>query len=380
VACDARAGDAMKRAAWLVLVAACSSPSHERAAGKGSANAKVAPADAQLVAHAQLPWKPLEIDHQPVVELRPQAHLSKLGVTTKFDWIGGTATTTQGSYALKWKLDSFEATPGRGRGSLPDGTWLTDIHSEGDKFVLSLGTGSHFDAFETDDEPIEVIAQYGETKTRVLVFREGVRWRFAHASNAQPKWTIDELPIKGANVASAVDPFFMGLVLAWNEGDQGVWMHVPLDTTKLPAIEKLDGKITSTCPSDQLWITTDKGTLRRLPVPDARSPGDAPTIVACNHDAAIVRLADGTAKRCAYTCSAVTLPEGEPTVQALIGEDLVAVEQRDNILAITRHGKRTEYDQGGVIQRMQLVDFDGTPVLVAFGRQGLDPTRWTVIP
>jgi hypothetical protein len=29
---------------------------------------------------------------------------------------------------------------------------------------------------------------------------------------------------------------------------------------------------------------------------------------------------------------------------------------------------------------MQLIDFDGTPVLVAFGREGLDPTRWTVIP
>jgi hypothetical protein len=33
-----------------------------------------------------------------------------------------------------------------------------------------------------------------------------------------------------------------------------------------------------------------------------------------------------------------------------------------------------------VIQRMQLLDFGGTPVLVAYGREGLDPTRFVVIP
>lgn len=366
----------MKRA-WLVILAACSSRDHAVTKGSASANAP------SPVVHAQLAWKPLEIDHQPVVELRPQPRM----VDGTWGWIGGTATTSKGSYDLIWKLDKLEATPGRGRRSLPDGTWLTDVQSEGDKYVLSLGTsdasGFHFDAFETDDEPIEVIAQFGETTWRVLVFREGVRWRFAHTASDRPRWKIDELPIQGANVASAVDPSGNDLALAWNAGDQGVWMHFKDESAaapKLPPVEKLAGAITSTCANGMLWVTTNKNTLQRLSYGAVLSPGPSPTIVACNGDAAIVKTADGGAQLCSFECKPTTVPAGEPTVQALIGDDLVMIEQRDDLLAITRHGKRTEYDQGGVIQRMQLIDFDGTPVLVAFGRESLDPTRWTVIP
>jgi hypothetical protein len=93
-----------------------------------------------------------------------------------------------------------------------------------------------------------------------------------------------------------------------------------------------------------------------------------------------VKLADGSAQLCSSSCEAATIPKAEPAVQTLIGKDLVIVEQAGDTLAITRNGKRTEYDAGGVIQRMQLVDFDGTPVLVAYGRESLDPSRWTVVP
>jgi len=299
--------------------------------------------------------------------------------------MGGRATTEDGEYSLFWKLDKLETVPSRGRRSLPNGTWLTDVESQGDKFVLSLGTsdaqGYHFSTFETADEPIEVIGQIGESRNRVLVFREGERWRVARSTDEGAHWRTDVLPMKGAHVASAVDHGGLEITLAWDDGDTGRWMHLRDESAgeRKLSTEPLASKITSTCASDWLWVTTGQNTLQRLPYGELRSL-ESPSIVACNANHALVKLGDGSTQLCAFECKPATIPPGEPVVQALIGEDLVMIEQSGDTLAITRGGKRTEYDAGGVVQRMQIIDFDGTPVLVAYGREGLDPTRWAVIP
>jgi hypothetical protein len=368
----------MSRVLCLLVLAACSSRERTQAhAGSGSASAApVAPAKPAL------PWKPFEIEKQPVVQLEAVPKLSD----GKLVYMGGRALTATGSYSVIWTLDKLEAFPGRGRRSLPDGTWLTFVESQGEKFVLSLGTsdaqGEHFRTFETADEPIEVIAQIGESRFEVLVFREGERWRVARSTDQGAHWKTDVLPMKGANVASAVDPSGIDVALAWNDGAEGKWMHLRGESAEkrtLP-VEKLAGKITSTCANDYLWVATDKNTVQRLPYGQAQTFSSAPSIVACNGTYALVKLADGSAQLCSSSCEAATIPKAEPAVQTLIGKDLVIVEQAGDTLAITRNGKRTEYDAGGVIQRMQLVDFDGTPVLVAYGRESLDPSRWTVVP
>jgi len=252
--------------------------------------------------------------------------------------------------------------------------------------VLSIGTsdaqGEHFQTFETADEPIEVIAQIGESRFEVLVFREGERWRIARSTDEGKHWSSDVLPMKGAGVATAVDSAGLEVALAWNDGTQGKWLHVRQESAekrKLP-IESLAGKITNTCSSESLWVATDKNTLQRLPYGVVQTFASVPSIVACNGENALVKLADGSAQLCSFECKPATIPAGEPTVQALIDHDLVMVEQFGDALAITRNGKRNEYAAEGVIQRMQLIDFNGTPVLVAYGRNDIDPTRFAILP
>ncbi|HUS29084.1 MAG TPA: hypothetical protein VMZ53_11255 [Kofleriaceae bacterium] len=365
---------------WVCLLALAACSSREHAAPKQQGSAAVAK-DA-VPARAQLPWKPLEIEGQPVLDVKPMPNTSD-GV---FVYMGGQAFTAGGMYSLFWKLDKLDAVPARGRRSLPNGSWLTYVESQGEKFVLSLGTsdaqGEHFRTFETADEPIEVVAQIGELRFRVLVFREGDHWRIARSTDEGEHWSTDVLPMKGANVASAVDHGGIDLALTWNDGDKGKAIHLRAEDAekRKVSVDALPGKITSTCGGEVLWVTTDKNTLQSLPRGAQATFRSAPMIVACNADYAIVKLADGSAQMCSFECSPTTLPKGEASVQALIGKDLVIVEQVGDTLAITRNNKRTEYDAAGVIQRLQLIDFDGTPVLVAYGRSELDPTRWAVLP
>jgi hypothetical protein len=360
----------------LWLLAACSS--RERATpAKGSA----APSKA-AVARAALDWQPLEIEGQPVQQL----HAVPSRSDGKLVYMGGTAITASGTYDLFWKLDKLSAVPGVGRRSLPHGSWLTHVESQGEKFVLMLGTsdaaGTHLSTFHTADEPIEVIAQVGELRFRVLVFREGERWRIARSTDEGAHWKTDTLPMKGAGVASAVDPEGREVALAWNDGENGRWLQIRDESAEARKLEgkPLPGTMTNNCSSDYLWVATTKNTVQRLPYGEVHAFDSAPTIVACNADNVLVKLADGSAKLCSFECKPAKIPAGEPSVQALFDEDLVMVEQRDGGLAITRKGVRTEYDEGGVIQRMQLLDFDRTPVLVAYGREGLDPTRFAIIP
>ncbi|HTL38154.1 MAG TPA: hypothetical protein VL326_33725 [Kofleriaceae bacterium] len=361
---------------------ACSSRERAAATKEGSGHVSSHRDAAPKVERAKLPWQPLAIDGKPVLQVWPVP----LRSDGTFVDMGGRATTEDGEYSLFWKLDKLDAIASRGRRSLPNGFWLTDVESQGEKFVLSLGTsdaqGYHFSTFETADEPIEVVAQIGELRFRVLLFREGERWRIARSTDEGVHWRTDVLPMKGANVASAVGSDGIDVALAWNEGEQGRWLHLRDDSAEKRKLvtETLPGKITSTCSNEVLWVATSKNTLQPLPNGEPHTFASAPTIIGCNVHNALVKLADGSAQLCGFECKPATLPSGEPTVQALIEDDLVAVEQNGDTLAITKAGKRTEYDAGGVVQRMQLIDFNGTPVLVAYGREGLDPTRWAVIP
>jgi hypothetical protein len=337
----------------FAVIAACSSREGAPAKERSGGSAQPKPTDVQ---RAQLPWKPLEIEGQPVQQL----HAVPKRTAGKFVFMGGTAMTATGTYDLLWKLDKLSAVPGVG---------------------TSDAAGGFLRTFETAEEPIEVIAQIGELQYRALVFRTGERWRLARSQDEGEHWTTEVLPMKGANVASAVDSQGVDIVLAWNDGEDGRWMHIRdfAEKRKVPG-EAVGGKLTSTCSNERLWVATDRNKLTRLPYGELHTFSSAPSIIACSPDHALVQLADGSAQLCSRTCKPWTVAKAEPTVQALIGEELVAVEQRGQVLVIIRNETRTEYDAGGVIQRMQLLDFDGTPVLVAYGREGLDPTRFAIIP
>jgi hypothetical protein len=374
-----------ERGTWclaVLVLAACSSSPAPPAPPEPSPPGPSQPAP-RNDALPTLALQPLVIDDAPVLELVVTGVDMSDAVDPSapriFTFARGEARTHAGRYDILWQRDKLVGFPvaGSGMRANPRGSWRAEAVEEGGLYALRFDGGDGARVVARSADPLRVVAASESGRFRLVVFSEGDRLRLARATDDYAvRWRVNDLPAP-ATARALTDPDGW-IDIAWST-DTGIrWLQLEPDHAegKLPAPTHRPGaSIVASCAHEKLWIATDSSLQRAAVDPiDLAKPS---SILACDYYSALVRFADGRTQQCSTdSCKDLAIPI--PATVGFVDGNLIAVSHHDDVLEIWQAGTQSRFRVDGAVQRVELFDLGGTPVIVVFDADGKS-TRWATL-